>query len=82
MEPIPATACKGTTEVRKPQPGRTAQLWTVTHDPRGLFRAGKAQFGSLDITAMLREHVFAEGTELLAPDGQAWRIVHGAKVKI
>lgn len=82
MQPIPATLQRGLPETRKPQPGRTVQLWTVMHDPRDLFRAGKAQFGSLDITAMLREQILADGTLLTGPDGQTWRVQGKTKVNV
>lgn len=82
MQPIPATLPRGIPETRKPQPGRTVQLWTITYDPNGLFRAGKAQFGSLDMTAMLREKVFADGTLVTGPDGQTWRVQGKTKVKV
>ena len=82
LEPIPATLPKGDLIIRKRQPGRTLQVWTVLHDPRGLFRAGKAQFGSLDIHAMIREGVFTPGTLLQDLTGQQWRVEGKAKVKI
>lgn len=42
-----ASRCRGQAHtLNPPRRGRTLKVWTVRYDPTGLFRPGRAQFGS------------------------------------
>lgn len=78
-----ASRCRGQAHaLNKPQPGRRIKLWTVRFDPLNLFRAGLAQFGSLEVAAMLKEGTLAQGTLLEDPAGQVWRVFGYTKIKV